>query len=90
MSVSAALADRPIAGVNGSVSMMTKGGLNSVIQNLAVAYANDGNALSFLVTPACRPLSVGGLPTNQPSGRARSHRFPQLLRMDFWSGMTCG
>ena len=28
-------------GVNGSVSMITKGGLNAVIQNLAVEYAND-------------------------------------------------
>lgn len=42
VSMTAALADRPIAGVNGSVSMMTKGGLNSVIRNLAVEYANDG------------------------------------------------
>ncbi|MGB2602922.1 MAG: SDR family oxidoreductase [Candidatus Sulfotelmatobacter sp.] len=42
VSISAALADRPIAGVNGSVSMITKGGLNSVIQNLAVEYANEG------------------------------------------------
>lgn len=42
VSISAALADRPIAGVNGSVSMMTKGGLNSVIQNLAVEYAEEG------------------------------------------------
>jgi NAD(P)-dependent dehydrogenase (short-subunit alcohol dehydrogenase family) len=42
VSVTAALADRPIAGTNGSVSMITKGGLNSAIQNLAVEYAQDG------------------------------------------------
>ncbi len=42
VSISAALADRPIAGVNGSVSMITKGGLNSATQNLAVEYAKDG------------------------------------------------
>ena len=42
MSITAALADRPIAGVNSSVSMITKGGLNSATQNLAVEYANDG------------------------------------------------
>ena len=41
VSITAALADRPIAGVDGSVSMMTKGGLNSATQNLAVEYAND-------------------------------------------------
>ncbi len=42
VSVSAALADRPIAGENGSISMMTKGGLNAAIRNLAVEYAKDG------------------------------------------------
>jgi NAD(P)-dependent dehydrogenase (short-subunit alcohol dehydrogenase family) len=42
VSISAALADRPIAGEYGSVSMMTKGGLNAVTRNLAVEYGNDG------------------------------------------------
>ena len=42
VSISAALADRPIAGVNGSVPMITKGGLNAVIRNLAIEYANEG------------------------------------------------
>jgi NAD(P)-dependent dehydrogenase (short-subunit alcohol dehydrogenase family) len=42
VSISAALADRPIAGENGSISMMTKGGLNAATRNLAVEYANDG------------------------------------------------
>jgi NAD(P)-dependent dehydrogenase (short-subunit alcohol dehydrogenase family) len=42
VSITAALADRPIAGENGSVSMITKGGLNSATQSLAVEYAKDG------------------------------------------------
>ena len=42
VSITAALADRPIAGENGSISMITKGGLNSATQNLAVEYAKDG------------------------------------------------
>jgi len=42
VSITAALADRPIAGENGSISMMTKGGLNSLTQCLAVEYARDG------------------------------------------------
>ena len=42
VSISAALADRPIAGENASVSMMTKGGLNAATENLAVEYAKDG------------------------------------------------
>jgi NAD(P)-dependent dehydrogenase (short-subunit alcohol dehydrogenase family) len=42
VTITAALADRPIAGVNGSVSMITKGGLNSATMNLAIEYAKDG------------------------------------------------
>jgi NAD(P)-dependent dehydrogenase (short-subunit alcohol dehydrogenase family) len=42
VTITAALADRPIAGTNGSVSMITKGGLNAATQNLAVEYAKDG------------------------------------------------
>ena len=42
VSITAALADRPIAGTNGSISMITKGGLNSATQNLAIEYAKDG------------------------------------------------
>jgi NAD(P)-dependent dehydrogenase (short-subunit alcohol dehydrogenase family) len=42
VSITAALADRPISGENSSISMMTKGGLNSATQNLAIEYAKDG------------------------------------------------
>jgi NAD(P)-dependent dehydrogenase (short-subunit alcohol dehydrogenase family) len=42
VSITAALADRPIAGTNGSISMITKGGLNSATKNLAIEYAKDG------------------------------------------------
>ena len=42
VSITAALADRPIAGENGSISMITKGGLNSATQNLAIEYVKDG------------------------------------------------
>ena len=42
MSITAALADRPIAGTNGSISMITKGGLNSATMNLATEYAKAG------------------------------------------------
>ena len=40
--ITASLADSPIAGVNASISMITKGGLNSVIQSLAIEYAKEG------------------------------------------------
>jgi len=42
VSISASLADQPIAGINASVSMITKGGLNTVIRSLAIEYAKDG------------------------------------------------
>jgi NAD(P)-dependent dehydrogenase (short-subunit alcohol dehydrogenase family) len=42
VSITAVLADRPIAGENGSISMITKGGLNSAAQNLAIEFAKDG------------------------------------------------
>jgi NAD(P)-dependent dehydrogenase (short-subunit alcohol dehydrogenase family) len=42
VSITAALADQPIAGINASVSMMTKGGLNTVTRSLAIEYAKEG------------------------------------------------
>jgi NAD(P)-dependent dehydrogenase (short-subunit alcohol dehydrogenase family) len=42
VSITAALVDQPVAGVNASVSMITKGGLNAVIKSLAIEYAKEG------------------------------------------------
>jgi NAD(P)-dependent dehydrogenase (short-subunit alcohol dehydrogenase family) len=42
ITISAALADSPIAGVNASVPMITKGGLNTVTRHLAIEYAKQG------------------------------------------------
>jgi len=42
ISISAALADHPIAGVDAAVSMMTKGGLNTITRSLAIEYAKAG------------------------------------------------
>ena len=42
ITISAALADNPIAGVNASVSMITKGGLNTVTRHLAIEYGKRG------------------------------------------------
>jgi NAD(P)-dependent dehydrogenase (short-subunit alcohol dehydrogenase family) len=41
VSITASLADNPIAGVNASVSMLTKGGLNAFIRSLAIEYAKE-------------------------------------------------
>jgi NAD(P)-dependent dehydrogenase (short-subunit alcohol dehydrogenase family) len=42
VTITGALADNPIAGINASVSMITKGGLNTVTRSLAMEYAKQG------------------------------------------------
>jgi len=42
VTITAALAANPIAGVNASVPMITKGGLDTVTKHLAMEYAKDG------------------------------------------------
>ena len=42
VTITGALADNPIAGVNASVSMITKGGLNTITRSLAIEYAKEG------------------------------------------------
>src|SRR5215813_9499537 len=41
VSITASLADNPIAGVNASIAMVTKGGLNAITRSL-IEYAKDG------------------------------------------------
>ena len=42
VTITASLAVNPIAGVNASVPMITKGGLNTITQHLAIEYAKEG------------------------------------------------
>ena len=42
VTISAALVDQPFAGDKASVSMLTKGGLNSITRSLAIEYAKEG------------------------------------------------
>ena len=42
VSITAALADNPIAGVNASVPMITKGGIETITRCLAIEYAKEG------------------------------------------------
>jgi len=70
VSITAALADRPIAGENGSISMITKGGLNSATQNLAIEYAKDGirfNAVAPGVVDTPMHQSAPNDSTSQPT-----------------------
>jgi NAD(P)-dependent dehydrogenase (short-subunit alcohol dehydrogenase family) len=73
VSITAALADQPIFGVNGSVPMITKGGLNSIIRSLAIEYANQGirfNAVApgVVDTPMHKDNPKDFLKTLQPMG----------------------
>ena len=71
VSITAALADQPVAGINASVSMITKGGLNTVTRSLAIEYAKEGirfNAVApgVVDTPMHKDDPKGSLTTRQP------------------------
>lgn len=73
ITISAALADNPIAGVNGSVSMITKGGLNTVTRHLAIEYAKQGIRFNVVApgvvdTPLHKENHKEDLQTLQPMG----------------------
>ena len=74
VSITAALAYQPIAGINGSVPMITKGGLNAATRSLAIEYANQGirfNAVApgVVQTPLHKEGASDSLGKRQPSGR---------------------
>ena len=74
VSITAALADQPIAGVNAAVPMITKGGLNAVIKSLAIEYAKEGirfNAVApgIVDTPMHNDDPKDFLKTLQPMGK---------------------
>jgi NAD(P)-dependent dehydrogenase (short-subunit alcohol dehydrogenase family) len=73
VSITATLADRPIAGVNGSISMITKGGLNSATQNLAIEYAKDGIRFNA-VAPGEVDTPMHGDDPNDPTLQATKKR----------------
>ncbi len=74
VTITAALADQPVAGVHASVSMMTKGGLNSVTRSLAIEYAKEGirfNAVApgVVDSPMNKDVPKDVLKTSQPMGK---------------------
>jgi NAD(P)-dependent dehydrogenase (short-subunit alcohol dehydrogenase family) len=71
VSITAALADQPMAGVNASVSMITKGGLNTVTRSLAIEYAKEGIRFNAVApgevdTPLHKDASKESLTKRQP------------------------
>jgi NAD(P)-dependent dehydrogenase (short-subunit alcohol dehydrogenase family) len=74
VTITGELADQPIAGVNASVSMITKGGLNTVTRHLAIEYAKEGirfNAVApgTVDTPLHKNDPKDYLRTLQPMGK---------------------
>jgi len=74
VSITAALADQPIAGVNAAVPMITIGGLNAAIKSLAIEYARKGirfNAVApgIVDTPMHKDNPKDSLKTLQPMGQ---------------------
>jgi NAD(P)-dependent dehydrogenase (short-subunit alcohol dehydrogenase family) len=77
VTISGSLADNPIAGINASVSMITKGGLNTVTRSLAIEYAKEGirfNAVApgAVDTPLHKDDPKEHLRTLQPMGKIAS------------------
>jgi NAD(P)-dependent dehydrogenase (short-subunit alcohol dehydrogenase family) len=71
VSITAALADQPVAGINASVSMITKGGLNAATRSLAIEYAKEGirfNAVApgVVDTPLHKDVPKESFATRQP------------------------
>jgi NAD(P)-dependent dehydrogenase (short-subunit alcohol dehydrogenase family) len=74
VTISASLADNPIAGVNASVPMITKGGLNTITRQLAIEYAKEGirfNAVApgVVDTPLHKDNPKDSLRALQPMGK---------------------
>jgi len=73
VTISAALADNPIAGITASVPVITKGGLNAVMRSLAIEYAKEHirfNAVApgVVDTPLHAEDSNDSLKTLSPMG----------------------
>ena len=74
VSITASLVDQPVSGINASVSMITKGGLNAVIRSLAIEYAKEGirfNAIApgVVDTPMHKDDPKDSLKKSNPMGK---------------------
>jgi len=74
VSITGSLADHPIAGVNASIPMITKGGIQTITRSLAMEYAKDGirvNAVApgVVDTPLHKNDSQEALESQSPMGR---------------------
>ena len=77
VNISSTMAQHPIAGINATVAMITKGGLEAVTRSLAMEYAKQGirvNAVApgIVDTPMHKDDPKDFLRTLQPMGRISS------------------
>ena len=82
VTITAALARNPIRGVPAAVPMITKGGLETVTQHLAMEYAKDGirvNAVApgVVDTPLHKDEAKDALRSLNPMGVFRASRTSQ-------------
>jgi len=74
VTITASSADQPMAGDNGSVSMITKGGLNTVTRSLAIEYSKqcirfNAVAPGVVDTPMHKDVDKESLKSRQPMGQ---------------------
>jgi NAD(P)-dependent dehydrogenase (short-subunit alcohol dehydrogenase family) len=74
VSITATVADHPVAGFPASVSMITKGGINAISRNLAMEYAKEGIRVNLVApgvvdTPILEGVSKDFLRTLSPIGQ---------------------
>jgi NAD(P)-dependent dehydrogenase (short-subunit alcohol dehydrogenase family) len=73
VSISASIADRPLAALPAAVSMITKGGINAISRNLAMEYAKQGIRVNAVApgpvdTPLLKGISQEFLQSLSPMG----------------------
>src|SRR5262249_8037659 len=79
VSISASLADQPLAALTASVPMITKGGINSISRSLAIEYAKQGIRVNVVApgivdTPLLKEVPMDFLRTLSPLGKVSSSK----------------
>jgi len=79
VSITAALASNPVRGVEASISMLTKGGLETISRQLAMEYAGAGIRVNAVAPGVVDTMLHAGAPKDALSGRSPLGR-PQSVR----------